>query len=464
MKPKLMKLLKMARKQIPVLVCIAVVVVAVVLSFWPTQAWFSDLSQKLSDSVSANSNISSLVSKTRNLPIVGNSTTPVPLPFFPTQDVITIGVNAVDQVSSQSKDMLTWATKLNVHVPLDVHLPLTIDDLINGKVSSALTDGRTDDVKRATWVHDYLQAMSDDYRVRNWPPPEVQAIRSEYPIPPLMADRRVTDQELTDAAVKLQNDINAQFLVRDATGNITTDSQTQATNAYAAQSLELPLDMETARAAKCKVYLEAGAIKQPAIYANFASATSSQAASDIWTAQLFMWVDEDAVSSVAIANANSKDVTESPVKQIIDVTVKDPPYLISGDPSAGSDSAVLTPILDVTPTGRVCNGMYDVMQFSMTLDVDAAKVPQVIDALQSGQFVTVLTTQVQAIDSTDMVLNRYRYGKAPVVRLTMVCEDLFLRGWTKFYQPDGAGAAKYAGTGGAQGSGTPNLITVTAHQ
>ncbi|HUB25500.1 MAG TPA: hypothetical protein VL992_08710 [Tepidisphaeraceae bacterium] len=466
MKPKLMMLLKLARKQMPVLVCILIVIAAVVLSFWPTQGWYTNLQGDLNSSLSANTQIQSLLTKQRFLPVVGGtSTVQTPLPFFPTQDVINVGMQAVNQVQAESKSMLDWATKLNVHVPLDVHLPFTIDDLIAGNVPSALTNGRTDDVARATWVHDYLQALSDDYRFRNWPPPEVQFIRSAYyQVPPLMADRRVTDQEINDAEAKLQNDINNQFLVRDPTGNITSDSQTQATNAYAAQSLQLPLDMETARAAKCKVYLEAGAIKQPAIYTSFASATSSQAASDIWTAQLFLWVDEDAVSAVARANANAKDVTESPVKQILDVTVKDPPYLINGDPTAGNDTSALTPAMDLTPTGRVCNGMYDVMQFSMTLDVDATKVPQVIDDLQSGQFLTVLTAQFQAIDSTDMVLNRFRYGKSPVVRLTLVCEDLFLHSWTAKYLPDGAGASKYAANGASQGSGGTDLITVTTHQ
>jgi hypothetical protein len=223
--------------------------------------------------------------------------------------------------------------------------------------------------------------------------------------------------------------------------------------------------MAVARAHKCKVYLEAGAIKQPAIYINFANATSSLAASDIWTAQMFLWVDEDVASAVALANARATDVTNSPIKQILDVTIKDPPYVTSGDPTAGKDDAALTSVPDLTPSGRVSNGMYDVVQCSITLDVEADRVPEVLDSLQAGQFFTILSMQAQSIDSTDMAVQRFVYGKSPVVRLTLVCEDLFMHAWADKYAPPGAGASKYAAAAGSSpASPSSVLMTITTHQ
>jgi hypothetical protein len=223
--------------------------------------------------------------------------------------------------------------------------------------------------------------------------------------------------------------------------------------------------MELEGAQKCKVYLEAGAIKAPAIYTAFQTATASMAPADIWTAQLWLWIDEDVATGVANANASAKNVLDAPVKQITVVEVKDPPYLISGDPTAGSDSAALTAVQDVTPTGRVCNGMYDVVQFHVGLDVDATRVIDVLNGLQKGQFITVLWWQMQTVDSAGMAAQKFIYGKAPIIHLDLVCEELLLHQWLSKIQPPDGGPGKYfnaQGNGSSSGSGFFAIVTHAA--
>jgi hypothetical protein len=227
------------------------------------------------------------------------------------------------------------------------------------------------------------------------------------------------------------------------------------------------MDYESATA--CKVYLEPGAIRQPTVYGRFKGATTSLPPSDIWTAQLWLWNIQDAVTAVARANADGKDVTDSPVKQITDLTVKDPPYLIVGDPTVGDDKSPLTPAPDASPTGRVSNGMYDVTQFSMGLDVDADRLPQVLNGLQTGQFLTILSAQVTAIDSADRAKSGFLYGKARIVHLDLVFEDLFLHttkgGYSQLCPPNcgpQAGGANGSGGGGG-GANSGNLLTITTH-
>lgn len=472
----LKKIWKPIRKQLPLVICGIVAAASVVLAYWPTQGWFTDLASKVQASVGFGSQLDGLTSKTRQY---GGVT----LPCFPTQQIIDAGASAVSQVNTASMGMLNQVSLLNVHIPLDVDLDLANASdpdiqaaaarLLQGgpAVPSVLTTGRNQDVPSANWIRAYVAAMTDDSRIRNWPTPDVAQIRRVYgyPVPPLLADQTVTQTEIQNALAELQTNINNQYLIRDNTGAITSDSQAAATNQYASQSVTLPLQMEVSRANKCKVYMQPGAIVPPTIYASLAATTTTAAASDIFSAQLVMWVEEDVASAVARANADAHDVTESPVKQIVNLNISNPPYLISSDPSAGSDSASLTPAPDFTPTGRVSNGMYDVMQFTLVIDVDATKVPQVLDSLQSGQFITVdQVTTAQQIDSSDKALQGFVFGKAPIVELTLVCEDLYLRSWTTKYQPDGAGAPKYfsggaAGGGGGGGAPAVNMLTITTH-
>jgi hypothetical protein len=170
---------------------------------------------------------------------------------------------------------------------------------------------------------------------------------------------------------------------------------------------------------------------------------------------------------VARANADAHDVTDSPIKQITTLDIKDPPYLISGDPTAGSETAALTPVQDATPTGRVCNGMYDVVQFHVGLDVDATRVVDVLNGLEKGQFLTVLTWQLTSVDSATLASQKFIYGTAPIVHLDLVCEELLLHQWLTKIQPTDAGPGKYftaGANGGASsvlGNGAPFFTIVT---
>jgi hypothetical protein len=196
---------------------------------------------------------------------------------------------------------------------------------------------------------------------------------------------------------------------------------------------------------------------------DFQKATTSLPASEIWAAQLHLWTIEDVATAVAYANADAHDVTDAPVKQIVDVEVKDPPYAISGDPSAGKEDQPLTPAPDATPTGRVCNGMYDVVQFKVSLDVDANHIADVLDAMQKNQFITVLAVQLNAADTADLVNKGFIYGNAPIVHMDLGCEELLLHNWTQSLQPPDAGAAKFATPGSSSGSQISTIFPTTAN-
>jgi len=173
-------------------------------------------------------------------------------------------------------------------------------------------------------------------------------------------------------------------------------------------------------------------------------------------------------TAVARANANAKSVLDSPIKQITDLTIKDPAYLIVGDPTAGKEDAALTPTPDVTPTGRSSNGMYDVVQFNLSLDVDGRRVSEVLDSLQRGQFITVLDAQFTTVDSALQTTNHFIYGSGPVVHMDLACEELLLHNWSNKLTPPDGGTAKYVGGavpggGPAQAAPTTFIFPITVH-
>jgi hypothetical protein len=83
----------------------------------------------------------------------------------------------------------------------------------------------------------------------------------------------------------------------------------------------------------------------------------------------------------------------------------------------------------------VCNPLYDVVQFQVIMNVDAARIPQVMEALSRNRFLTVVKASVQAVDSAALRQQGYMYGDVPVVQLTLRCEDVFFHKWERPLMP-----------------------------
>ena len=80
--------------------------------------------------------------------------------------------------------------------------------------------------------------------------------------------------------------------------------------------------------------------------------------------------------------------------------------------------------------------MYDVVQFKLTLNVDASQVPYVIAMLGQNRLIDVYNIDVVTVDSAERAVAGFMYGTAPVVQLNLKCEALFMRQWTAPLMPD----------------------------
>jgi hypothetical protein len=199
-------------------------------------------------------------------------------------------------------------------------------------------------------------------------------------------------------------------------------------------------DLKLQMAKKCKVYIDATTFEPYAAITNGAPGVPPDP-STIFSAQVQLWIQEDVCKSIASANSAAQDVLESPVKHVIELKVSDV-MAGSNNPQAAAAAAqpadlagTLPTNFAVSATGRVSNSVYDVIPFTMKLDVDAQQVPRVLQELSRNKFVTVDNCSVQSVDVGMEQATGYVYGNKPVVQLDLQCEELLLRKWTQPLMP-----------------------------
>lgn len=89
----------------------------------------------------------------------------------------------------------------------------------------------------------------------------------------------------------------------------------------------------------------------------------------------------------------------------------------------------------ITPTGRVSNSVFDVRHTRLTLDIEAARLPAFIEALNKANFMTVVNVTVTDLDEYELLQEGYIYGHEDVVRADLIVESLWFRNWTEELMP-----------------------------
>ncbi|MGD0138375.1 MAG: hypothetical protein ABSD28_05820 [Tepidisphaeraceae bacterium] len=404
--------------------------------FWPIGGLYAGLQTLLDARMQVNGTLERLANQSRSMPLLSpDETTPTPLEVFPTDAVIAAGTDANAQVHQQAQHLSDQATIANKH-----------DLLLPGELPTP------SDQDRFNFAYKYSQEI-DGYS--RW-----QKILDSTSPP--------TSAEVDAAKGKLQLEINKQRLNYDAGGNPTPDSEAEAAEQFAVESADVQPQMELERAQQHRIYLLVPPIANSLPVDPTIKVGSEPAPDKICDAQIVVWMLDDVANAIRAANDHYSDpatpggppqydILHSAVKQIEGI---DPPTPVLS--SAGFDAAagVTTPVAKVplvSPTGRVCNGLYDVLRFKIRLVVDAAKLTQVVRELEAGQFITVLNVQIREVVDPVMAASGqqggFRYGNKPVIRVEIDCEELLLRSWTNSILPD----SKKNGLGrGVLGTSTDN--------
>ncbi|MGD9693491.1 MAG: hypothetical protein AB7G17_08120 [Phycisphaerales bacterium] len=164
---------------------------------------------------------------------------------------------------------------------------------------------------------------------------------------------------------------------------------------------------------------------------------------EVWEMQWREWVHSDIVRALVRANSDDRSVLRGPVKRVERITVH---------PMAET-SSVQGPFTDVTAaiavepgkslTGRVAwpdapNALYDLRVADVTLLVDAARIPAVVNAFSATNLMSVVGAHVDGnVDTHADLQSGFAYSREEerIVRLRLKIESLWLREWLAAYVP-----------------------------
>ncbi len=179
-----------------------------------------------------------------------------------------------------------------------------------------------------------------------------------------------------------------------------------------------------------------------------------------WYWQLGYWIIEDVIDTIVSINSGSNSVSKSPVKRLMEVNFSlqrsNTRGLMAGRrgglgtraQTEGDDKPtyVTSPqdALATPCTGRFSNDDIDVIHFNLSVVVSTKAVLSFMQELctakehkfsgftgqeQERTFkhnqITILESNIKAIDRKSIAHNRYRYGEDAVVELNLICEYLF---------------------------------------
>lgn len=397
---------------------IALIAVAAIPTYVSSQQ--AKVQKQLSDRKATFDSFDALRKKPRHLPIVSpdpNAVAP-DLPQFPGPKVIEAGVEAMKKVQQQSSDLKKLAVEWNTH-----------ELLVRGSLPNPANP------------YEFQQQYSKQFQTNG---PIVQALDSVTPPTEeeIAAEKDRREKQFTDDAPKDRS-----------TGKIYDQSSLDQRIAQMRATLadQMRLDASTNH----KLYMALSALSEHPDLNPSSGVTKAPDSDTIWYAQMSLWVQQDIVAAIKALNANSHKVDESPVKQIVSISVPTGPemYALPGAPNAAagaapsptgaaaspipanSDTDPLPKDYSVSPTGRTCNGVFDVVHFTVTLTVQAADINKVIQALEKGRLITVYASDLHAINSAQVERDGYFFGPHPVASITLQCEELFMRDWTKQYMP-----------------------------
>ncbi|HEY2586606.1 MAG TPA: hypothetical protein VGI81_12655 [Tepidisphaeraceae bacterium] len=414
------KILDVSKRYWVIIACCVVMLIAVIAIPVFVSGQADALQKQLAVRKKTADDVNAVLNKARHQPVVtldADATAP-PLTVFPNEKVIEAGENAIKGVQAQSVQLKSMATQFNSH-------PL----LVPGS----------------------LPVPRDPYQFQ-------QAYLKQFTIEIPKALNAATPP--TEDEIKYQEDLETKKMTEAMPHN-------QVTGEVFAKELldqrisdmlaKKPEQMRKDAAEQHKIYMAPSALAlQPQLAPPAAGAPQVMPdAEQIWLAQMGLWVQQDVVKAIIDLNQPAKNVGDAIVKELVQIYVPSDRtmYVVPGAangapaPAAGPNGVAPSPIpastdtdafpkdFNISPTGRVSNGVFDVVAFDVVMNVQAKDVERVIQEMERNRLITVNQSEVAVVNSALQQQQGYYFGPEPVVTLTLKCEELFMRDWTRQWMP-----------------------------
>lgn len=194
---------------------------------------------------------------------------------------------------------------------------------------------------------------------------------------------------------------------------------------------------------------------------------SSRSLTELFGWQWQYWVTSDVLMALASANKQATSVIDAPVKRVLMIHLagaragsssgqespagtgmgmgsdspQPPAGAGSAEPAAGAPALVIDPKAEAPTdyaasfTGRKTNPLYDVQYVDVSIVVETARIPDVIDALSSYNFITVLDMAVMPARPYEAIRDGFFYGNELTSVLDIRLETIWFREWTVPFMP-----------------------------
>jgi hypothetical protein len=395
------KALQIVKKNLLSIICGVVAILAMVALAYPLSGMYThfqaDLTTRAQDFVRAQS----LINTTRFLPIVRVGGTAEPLDAFPTEQDCDVAAQARDLVHSQSDQLMQKAIALNQAG----HDPLLAPDIL------------PDPSDR---VFDYRKAYLD--MVQKQLPQQMGGVMPPNNDEVKAATDALHQSEVEDKIIRV-NGVEA--------------NREQLEHNFLDLAAKLPDQLLEERATKYKLYIDPTSLS---VHPTMLDPNKRPTPADVWYAQLALWIEQDVTASIIEANSNvpGSNVLTDPIKRLVRLDVPEGSQAYFQDAVAAGAAPMdpSTPDYTRSPTGHVCNGTYDVVQFQLDMEVDQRQIPLILHALQDNKLTNVLSIEIAQVDTSAAADQGYIYGSAPIVSISLTCETLFMRSWTTKLMPD----------------------------
>lgn len=429
--------LEIVKRNLLSIICGVVALLAVAVVFFFIDGLFEELGTDLAKSKDTYGQLKQLNSEKGGflMPTTGeNQAEATPLPHFPTERQIIEGENIVKLMHEQAAKVQKTAREINEKQAL-------YEGAFRGSVPARF------EFKRRYW------AKFDEFKKR------LNATRA-----PLMLDMNAEKDRLWEEVWKKR-------IVVGAGGQAGNEAEVRADFENKVVPF-LPDQMRLDWAERHSVYYIGNPPNAPVPDRSFdyhfpgiPPLTSREMPDvvDIWIAQLSLWIQEDVVEAIVLANnapglPRSKygnvSVSNAVVKRLIKIEIpreyvhnKGKMSLMNAQNLMRTPGAMPSPDqcieeqppgtkqFALSPTGRICNSIYDVMHFNVSVEVDARQFRTFLVALTRNRFIGIRSIDVLGVDRDKGQARGYVYGKDPVVQLTIKCETVFFRDWTVKWMP-----------------------------
>lgn len=405
------------------ILCGVIALVAMIAYIIPLGGYHEELKGKLTSSANTYNQIDQLIKQQRLKPKLLDKPEQEELGMFPSATVIDSGKKLVEKIEGESKSAMTKVVTINRHQPL-----------VAGVLPSP----------GGNWPFEFRKAYINRVAGQDGMGGTLAKEVLHAVMPP-------TAEQIAAEEKRMWADDFSKRLIPDAAGQGKALNQEVIEAEFQRARDALPTHMRETAAKSGRVYMAPAVLVMDPMVAN--KIGPAPTTPTIWWSQMGLWVQEDVANAVAHANRDATNVTDARVKRILAINVPISEKMIFGKTlnmpggGMGGPEAAAVPasnpnelvVADYkgTPSGRVTNGLYDVVQYQVELVIAAKELPAVLTSFSDNRLVTVLNVEsIVAEDSTLAEREGFRYGADPVVRVVFRCESLFLREWTVPMMPD----------------------------